>query len=114
MRIFSALLCLLLSGLFSLTWAAPPPGAQMLGPQWRHQVIRATGTVIARNGRCSQLAVDRRGVPEAGGRVWVCYPKASQAPWMGQRVHVHGKVMDTRLTRMGPYWRVVPVVELRH
>lgn len=91
---------------------AMPPGAQVLGPAWQGHRIAVTGTVIAFNGPCRQLAVDRDGWPGAGGRLWVCRPAGRALPGLGQAMHVRGRVTGTRLTRMGPWWRVVPVVEL--
>lgn len=106
------LIAALASGLAGGAWAqAVIPNAQMLGPMWQGQSVRVTGTVMAQNGACRELMVDRAGIPGAGGRLWGCWNTPDQAPDMGARVAVHGRVNTTRMTRMGPYWRVVPQVD---
>jgi hypothetical protein len=55
--------------------------------------------------------VERDGIEGAGGRVWACSAKG-HVPDLGDVAHVRGTVTDTRMTRMGPRWRVVPVVQL--
>lgn len=92
-------------------WAQPAPNAQVLGPMWQGRTVQVTGTVIAENGACRQIAVDGSGIPGAGGRLWGCWDDSSRAPDLNARVTVHGRVTTTRMTRMGPYWRVVPQVD---
>lgn len=106
-------------GLAGLGWvlmasalAQGAPQGQVLGPGWVGHPIAAEGTVIAENGACRQIAVDQAGVPGAGGRLWGCWTThPERAPDLGQRTHIRGTVTTTRLTRMGPFWRVVPLVE---
>lgn len=97
----------MLTSLALLAALSVPPGAQVMGPGWIGQHIQATGTVIAEAGQCRQLAVDRQGIPGAGGRLWVC---AKGLPDMRARIRVSGEVTDTHMTRMGPWLRPVPVV----
>jgi len=103
---------------FTLTLAsivhaqAPAPGAQILGPQWLGQHIDVRGVVIAWDRNCRQVEVTRNGFVGAGGRVWACYADGRRAPALGEQVRVRGAVSDTRMTRMGPRWRVVPVVRI--
>ncbi|KRE90814.1 hypothetical protein ASG87_01375 [Frateuria sp. Soil773] len=92
--------------------AQEPPGAQVLGPSWIGQQIDVRGFVIAWDGDCRQVAVERDGIEGAGGRVWACYGPGMRAPELSEEAHVRGVVSDTRMTRMGPRWRVVPVVQL--
>ncbi len=86
------------------------PGAQVMGPGWVGQRVDVRGTVFAVDGDCAELAVDRQGIPGAGGRLWAC--GSGPAPDLNSTAHVHGVVRDTRMTRMGPAWRPVPVVSL--
>ena len=86
------------------------PGAQVMGPGWVGQSVDVRGTVIAVDGGCYQLAVEREGLPGAGGRLWAC--GSGPAPDLNTEAHVRGVVRDTRMTRMGPAWRPVPVVSL--
>lgn len=90
----------------------PAPGAQMLGPQWLGQRVDVRGFVIAWDGACRQVAVEHDGIQGAGGRVWACYADGMRVPDLGEDVRVRGVVSDTRMTRMGPRWRVVPVVQI--
>jgi hypothetical protein len=90
----------------------PPPHAQLLGPSWLGHRIDVRGFVIAWDGPCRQVAVERDGIEGAGGRVWACYAPGASVPDLGDDVRVRGLVSDTRLTRMGPRWRVVPVVQI--
>lgn len=98
---------------FTLHAQEPAPGVQMLGPTWLGQRIDVRGSVIAWDGPCRQVAVERDGIEGAGGRVWACYEPGARVPNLGDAVRVQGQVSDTRLTRMGPRWRVVPVVQIR-
>lgn len=107
MKIFFAIL---FTAAISVAHAQTPPGAQVLGPAWQGQTIRASGTVIAKNDHCRQIAVDRDGLPGVGGRLWGCWKNVRHAPDMGEVAHIHGKVTTTRMTRMGPFWRVVPQI----
>lgn len=91
----------------------PPPHAQLLGPSWLGQHIDVRGFVIAWDGDCRQVAVERNGIEGAGGRVWACYAPGVSVPDLGDDVRVRGLVSDTRMTRMGPRWLVVPVVQIR-
>lgn len=86
------------------------PGAQVLGPSWQGQAVDVQGTVIAENGSCRQIGVDRDGLSGVGGRLWGCWTDPARAPSLGQVTRIHGVVATTRLTRMGPAWRVVPEV----
>ncbi|BFI94988.1 MAG: hypothetical protein RSP_04980 [Rhodanobacter sp.] len=88
------------------------PGAQVMGPGWVGQHVDATGPVIAVSDRCVEIAVERQGIFGAGGRVWACVRPHDPLPSMGSMLRVSGKVTDTRMTRMGPRWMVVPVVSL--
>ena len=97
--------------------SALAPGAQMLGPQWLGQRVDVRGQVIAMvddpvHGACRQLAVERDGISGADGRLWACYPDNDTAPFINDQVRVRGVVSDTRMTRMGPYLRVVPLVQI--
>lgn len=87
------------------------PGAQVMGPGWVGQHVDVRGPVIEVNGDCYQLAVARDGIEGAGGRLWAC-SKHGRVPDLGDVAHVRGTVTDTRMTRMGPRWMVVPVVQL--
>jgi hypothetical protein len=87
------------------------PHAQVMGPGWQGQWVDRQGEVIAENGPCRQIAVDRAdGLPGVDGRLWGCWARADRAPDLGQLAHIRGRVATTRLTRMGPYLRVVPQV----
>ena len=99
------MLALLLSAALQAT-----PGAQVMGPGWLGQHLDVRGTVIAVDGTCYQLAVERQGLPGAGGRLWAC--GRGSAPGLNTEAHVQGVVSDTRMTRMGPAWRPVPVISL--
>ena len=81
-----------------------------MGPGWVGQRVDVHGTVIAVDGDCVELAVDRQGIPGAGGRLWAC--GSAPTPDLNTEAHVLGVVSDTRMTRMGPAWRPVPVVSL--
>lgn len=83
--------------------------AQVMGPGWRGQHLRVEGQVIAWDGPCRQIAVTSQGIDGAGGRLWVCYDGVSP-PDLLEHVHVSGTVSDTRMTRMGPRWRPVPLL----
>lgn len=87
------------------------PGAQVMGPGWVGQRVDVRGPVIAVDGACYQVAVERNGINGAGGRLWAC-SKNGRVPDLGVVAHVRGTVTDTRMTRMGPRWMVVPVVQL--
>ena len=86
------------------------PGAQVMGPSWLGQTVDVHGTVIAVDGDCYQVAVERQGIPGAGGRLWAC--GSGPTPDLNSTAHVHGVVRDTRMTRMGPAWRPLPVVSM--
>lgn len=88
------------------------PGAQVLGPGWIGQQVDETGRVIAVSDRCVEIAVERQGIFGAGGRLWSCVRPHDPLPGMGTMLRVAGKVTDTRMTRMGKRWMVVPVVQL--
>lgn len=88
------------------------PNAQVVGPGWVGQYVDATGPVIAQADRCVEIAVERQGIEGAGGRLWACVRPHDPLPAMGANLHVTGNVTDTRMTRMGPRWMVVPVVQL--
>jgi len=94
--------------LIALLQAAP--GAQVMGPGWLGQHVDVRGQVIAVDGGCFQLAVERGGIDGAGGRLWAC--GRDPVPAINTETHVQGVVSDTRMTRMGPMWRPVPVVVL--
>lgn len=87
--------------------AAPPPGAQVMGPAWVGQRMDVAGRVIAIDDRCAEVNVWRNGLPGAG-RVWVC--TRHDAPNLLSWVHVKGTVTGTRMTRIGPRWWPAPVV----
>lgn len=89
-----------------------PPGAQVMGPGWVGQHVDATGPVIAVADRCVEIAVDHQGIFGAGGRLWSCVRPHDPLPAMGSMLRVAGKVTDTRMTRIGSRWMVVPVVSL--
>lgn len=93
--------------------AAPPPGAQVLGPAWQGQRLTVTGDVLAVEGDCVQINVTRHGL-EGFGRAWACWPSPTTAPAPGTRITVSGVVQYMRMTRMGPYWRPVPVLRPTH
>jgi len=88
--------------------AAPPPGAQVMGPAWVGQRMDIAGRVIAINGRCAEVNVWRNGLPGAG-RVWFC--TRSEAPDLLSWARVKGTVTRTRMTRVGPRWWPVPVIK---
>ena len=89
--------------------AAPPPGAQVLGPAWQDQRLTVTGDVLAVEGNCVQINVTRHDL-EGFGRAWACWPSPAAVPALGARITVSGVVQSMRMTRMGPYWRPVPVL----
>jgi hypothetical protein len=86
--------------------------AQVLGPRWNGHHVDVRSQVIAMDGDCRQIAVDANGISGSGGRLWACYRDYRKAPGLLETAHVKGEVTDTRMTRMGPRWRVVPVVHL--
>lgn len=88
---------------------ATTPTAQVMGPGWRGQHLEVEGQVIALDGPCRQLAVTGQGIDGAAGRLWVCYDHVSP-PDMGEHVRAAGTVTDTRMTRLGPRWRPVPLL----
>lgn len=88
--------------------AAPPPGAQVMGPAWVGQRLDVAGRVLAVDGRCAEINVWRNGLPGAG-RVWLC--TRHEAPDLLAWVRVKGTVTGTRMTRVGPRWRPAPVVD---
>lgn len=86
------------------------PGSQVLGSGWVGRHVDVRGQVIAIDGACYELAIERQSIPGAGGRLWAC-GKAT-TPQLNTMTHVAGVVRDTRMTRMGNVWRAVPVVGL--
>lgn len=100
----------MITALVLATLLQATPGVQLLGPSWVGQHVDARGQVIAVDGGCYQLAVERGGINGAGGRLWACGQGA--VPLINSETHVQGVVSDTRMTRMGPMWRPVPVVVL--
>lgn len=88
---------------------ATTPNAQVMGPGWRGHHLDVEGQVIALDGPCRQLAVTGQGIDGAAGRLWVCYDDVS-APELTEHVRASGVVSDTRMTRVGPWWRPVPLM----
>jgi len=101
------LLCLLP---LAMTAHAAPQG-QVMGPAWNGEKVTLVGTVIAEDGPCRQIAVDADGWSGTNGRAWGCFENPALAPALNTHTSFHGRVTTTRLTRMGPAWRVVPVLE---
>ena len=106
--------CAFLLLALSATAAAQTP---LQGPRWVHphpQAIDVQGEVLVSQGApykgrpCAQIRV----LPDlrySGGRVWVCDAAVQQLS-IHDRVRLKGVPSDTRLTRMGPHRRVIPVV----
>jgi hypothetical protein len=93
-------------------FAQVAPEGQVLGAGWVGHSLQVRGTVIAENDHCRQIAVESQGIEGAGGRVWGCWTvHPDRAPDLNQIVQVSGIVTTTRLTRMGPFWRVVPQID---
>lgn len=87
------------------------------GPAFTHpaqQNIDVVGEVLTNTGApykgipCVQLKV-LPDVRYSGGRVWVCDSRVSDLK-IGERLHIAGKANDTRITKMGPHRRVIPLV----
>lgn len=87
------------------------------GPAFTHPVqknIDVVGEVLTNTGApykgtpCIQLRV-LLDVRYSGGRVWVCDRRVTDLK-VGDRLHVAGKSSDTRMTKMGPNHRVIPLV----
>jgi hypothetical protein len=102
----------MITALALIAFLQAAPGAQVMGPSWVDQRVDVRGQVIAVDGGCFQLAVDRAGIIGAGGRLWAC--GSGPTPDLNTDAHVRGVVSDTRMTRVGPAWRPVPVVVLEH
>lgn len=114
-----ALLVLMLL-LPSLVLAAPPVDRFVQGPERVGQTQSLAGTVIGVHPgletRCYVVRADRPGVAAAeglggNGRFFLCGPKLSLS--MGQAWKGTAVQTDTRLARMGPRWRVLPLFEVR-
>lgn len=90
--------------------AAPPPGAQIIGPAWVGQRLDVAGRVIATDGHCAEINVWRDGLPGAG-RVWLC--GRGESPDLLSWVHVRGTVTSTRMTWVGRRRWPAPVVDER-
>lgn len=84
------------------------------GPSYLGEDISITGEVLTNTGSpykdkpCIQLKV-LPDVRYSGGRVWVCDTRATQFH-IGEKVQVNGTANDTRITKMGPHRRVVPLI----
>lgn len=84
------------------------------GPSYVGEDISLIGEVLTNTGSpykdkpCIQLKV-LPDVRYSGGRVWVCDERVSQMH-IGEKLQVSGKANDTRLTKMGPHRRVVPLI----
>lgn len=102
-------LLLALAGLSAESMAAPPPGAQVMGPQWRGRHLSVSGDVLAAAGPCAQIDVTRASV-EGYGRAWLCWPSPAQRPRLGASVSASGQVTSVRMTRVGAAWRPAPVL----
>lgn len=84
------------------------------GPSYIGQNLDVTGEVLTNTGSpySGQPCVQLKVLPDvrySGGRVWVCSPHISQAN-LGEKLRVSGEVNATRLTKMGPARRVVPLI----
>lgn len=84
------------------------------GPAFTSTNIDVMGEVLTNTGApykgtpCVQLKV-LPDVRYSGGRVWVCDSRVSDLK-IGERLHVAGKATDTRMTKMGPHRRVIPLI----
>lgn len=87
------------------------------GPAFTHRTqnnIDVVGEVLTNTGApykgtpCVQLKV-LPDVRYSGGRVWVCDSRVRDLK-IGERLHMIGQATDTRLTKMGPHRRVIPLV----
>jgi len=90
------------------------------GPEKVGTSQRLAGTVIGAHlgpgGRCYVLLADRPGVPAAeglggNGRFFLCGKSLDLN--MGQAWKGTVRQTDTRLARVGPRWRVLPLFEVR-
>lgn len=99
--------------LLSTTVQAQTP-LQGPSPTQTGKLLDVAGEVIATTGSphqgkpCVQLKV-LPDVRYSGGRVWVCDPKLARVN-IGDKIHVRGTASDTRLTKMGPNRRVIPLI----
>ncbi len=84
------------------------------GPLYVGKEVSITGEVLTNTGSpykdkpCIQLKV-LPDVRYSGGRVWVCDERVSRMH-IGEKLQVSGHASDTRLTKMGPHRRVVPLI----
>lgn len=84
------------------------------GPSYVGEEINITGEILTNTGSpykdkpCVQVKV-LTDVRYTGGRVWVCDANVTQFR-IGDKIQVSGKATDTRLTKMGPHRRVVPLL----
>lgn len=101
-------------------WAAQPPDSFVQGPEKIGTSQRLAGTVIGVHpgleNRCYVLLADRPGVVAAeglggNGRFFLCGKTLDLS--MGQAWKGTAQQTSTRLARMGPRWRVLPLFEAR-
>lgn len=84
------------------------------GPSYVGENISVTGEALSNTGSpyhgqpCVQIKV-LPDVRYSGGRVWVCGAELAQVN-IGDKLRVSGEVNDTRLTKMGPNRRVIPLI----
>ena len=120
MRILLALLILTLTALPVAHAQVPPPKGDpfLRGPEQVGHVRQVSGTVIGIHRDlervCYVLLADQPGRPEAaglggGGRFFLC--DGSLELGMGKAWEGKVRQTDTRLARMGPRWRVLPLFE---
>lgn len=114
-----ALLALMLM-LPALALAAPPADSFVQGPEKVGTSQRLAGTVIGVHpgleNRCYVVLADRldtKGAEGLGGngRFFLCGRTLSLD--MGQAWKGTARQTDTRLARVGPRWRVLPLFEVR-
>lgn len=103
------------SSLLLLALSTPAIAQQPVqGPSYKGEDISITGEVATNTGSpykdkpCIQLKV-LPDVRYSGGRVWVCDTRVTQFR-IGDKIQVSGHANDTRLTKMGPYRRVIPLI----
>ena len=84
------------------------------GPSYAGENVSVTGEVLTNTGSpyrgqpCVQIKV-LPDVRYSGGRVWVCGSELTQFS-IGDKLRVSGEVSGTRLTKMGPKRRVIPLI----